>query len=121
MTKSWLIAFLLIKQPTMNLFNSVSKPLQNALADLGYNEPTPIQNETFSIILSGRDLVGIAQTGTGKTLAYCLPILDQLKYSTQLHPRILILVPTRELVNQVVDWYTIHHHHFSNLQLMALH
>ncbi len=87
----------------MNLFNSVSKPLQNALADLGYNEPTPIQNETFSIILSGRDLVGIAQTGTGKTLAYCLPILDQLKYSTQLHPRILILVPTRELVNQVVD------------------
>ncbi len=53
--------------------------------------------------MSGKDVVGIAQTGTGKTFAYLLPILRQLKFSNQQHPRILILVPTRELVIQVVD------------------
>ena len=55
------------------------------------------------MILSGRDVVGIAQTGTGKTFAYLWPILRDLKYSTQVNPRVLILVPTRELVVQVVE------------------
>ena len=87
----------------MNSFNNLSKPLQNAIADLGFNEPTEIQKEAYPVILSGRDLVGIAQTGTGKTLAYSLPVLEELKYSNQPHPRVLILVPTRELVSQVVE------------------
>ncbi|PID94426.1 MAG: DEAD/DEAH box helicase [Bacteroidetes bacterium] len=66
-----------------------------------YVYPTRIQQEAYSVILSGRDMVGVAQTGTGKTLAYLLPILRQLPYSEQRNPRILILVPTRELVLQV--------------------
>ncbi len=82
---------------------NISKQLLNALKDLGFNEPTPIQAEIYSVIMSGKDVVGIAQTGTGKTFAYLLPLLRQLKYSDQQQPRILILVPTRELVIQVVD------------------
>lgn len=88
----------------MNSFDNfnLSKPLRNAIVDLGFERPTPIQEETFSVILSGKDVVGIAQTGTGKTFAYMLPILQDLKFSKQVTPRILVLVPTRELVLQMV-------------------
>ncbi len=82
---------------------NLSKQLLNALADIGFDTPTPIQEKAFPIILSGRDAVGIAQTGTGKTFAYLLPILRQLSYSEQRQPRVLIVVPTRELVMQVVE------------------
>ena len=81
----------------------LTTPLSNALEDLGFIEPTPIQEAAFSVICSGKDVVGIAQTGTGKTLAYSLPLVRNLTYSTQENPRILILVPTRELVVQVVE------------------
>ena len=87
----------------MDSFKELSRPLQNAISDLGFSSPTPIQSKAFPLILSGRDMVGIAQTGTGKTMAYMLPILQNLKFSNQTHPKILILVPTRELVLQVVD------------------
>ncbi|WP_372800587.1 DEAD/DEAH box helicase [Lutibacter sp.] len=76
--------------------------LLNALNEMGFTTPTPIQKKAFSVIMSSKDVVGIAQTGTGKTFAYLLPILRQLKYSEQKHPRVLIVVPTRELVVQVV-------------------
>ncbi len=82
---------------------NINKPLLNAIADMGFTEPTPIQEKAFPIIMSGRDVVGIAQTGTGKTLAYLLPLLRQLPFSGQRQPRILIMVPTRELVLQVVE------------------
>lgn len=91
---------------TFQDFN-LSKQLQNAIDDLGFTEPTPIQKESFSVILSGKDVVGIAQTGTGKTLGYMLPILRELKYSEQVNPRVLVLVPTRELVVQVVEQITL--------------
>jgi len=81
---------------------NLNKPLLNALTDLEYVYPTPIQHESFPIVMSGRDVVGIAQTGTGKTFAYLLPVLRQLSYSEQRDPRVLILVPTRELVIQVI-------------------
>ncbi|MFK8039177.1 MAG: DEAD/DEAH box helicase [Crocinitomicaceae bacterium] len=81
---------------------NLNTPLQNALIDLGYIYPTPIQISALPVILSGKDVVGVAQTGTGKTFAYLLPILKQLKFSEQKHPRVLIMVPTRELVVQVV-------------------
>ena len=87
---------------TFEIFN-LSKQLQTAIDELGFKNPTPIQEESFSVILSGKDIVGIAQTGTGKTLAYMLPILQELKFSNQINPRILILVPTRELVLQLVE------------------
>ena len=82
---------------------NLNTPLLNALEDLGFSTPTPVQEQAFSTIMSGRDVVGIAQTGTGKTLAYLLPILRMLRYSEQTNPRVLILVPTRELVVQVVE------------------
>jgi ATP-dependent RNA helicase RhlE len=83
---------------TLNL----NAPLLNALSDLGITEPTPIQQKVFSVVMSGRDVVGIAQTGTGKTFAYLLPILRKLGFSEQRDPRVLIVVPTRELVIQLV-------------------
>ncbi|HEY3371840.1 MAG TPA: DEAD/DEAH box helicase [Prolixibacteraceae bacterium] len=82
---------------------NLNTPLLNALNDLGFVNPTPIQEKVYPAVMSGRDSVGIAQTGTGKTFAYLLPILRQLKYSDQKHARILIVVPTRELVLQVVN------------------
>jgi ATP-dependent RNA helicase RhlE len=77
--------------------------LQRALDDLGYTIPTTIQEKGFSVMMSGRDVVGIAQTGTGKTLAYLLPALMQWKFNKDKTPQILIIVPTRELVLQVVE------------------
>jgi ATP-dependent RNA helicase RhlE len=89
----------------MNTFEDfkIKKQLQNAIADLGFEKPTPIQQESYSTILGGSDFVGIAQTGTGKTIAYLLPILQDLKFSKELNPRVLVLVPTRELVIQIVE------------------
>ena len=87
---------------TFNDLN-LNTPLYNALDDLGFTTPTPIQAESFNVVAAGKDVVGIAQTGTGKTFAYMLPILKNLPYSTQENPRVLILVPTRELVVQVVS------------------
>ncbi|WMI67553.1 DEAD/DEAH box helicase [Mangrovimonas sp. YM274] len=82
---------------------NLNTPLYNALEDLGFSTPTPIQEQAFNVVASGKDVVGIAQTGTGKTFAYMLPILRNLKFSTQDNPRVLVLVPTRELVVQVVE------------------
>lgn len=82
---------------------NLSKPYLNAIEDLGFTEPTPIQEESFPVVMSGKDVVGIAQTGTGKTIAYMLPLLRMLPYSKEKKPRIMVLVPTRELVIQVVD------------------
>jgi len=81
---------------------NLKKSIQTALDELEYDQPTPIQIETYSTVRSGKDLVGIAQTGTGKTLAYLLPIIDWLSYSEQRMPRVIVMVPTRELVMQVV-------------------
>jgi len=81
---------------------NLNTPLYNALDDLGFTIPTPIQAQAFSVVASGKDMVGIAQTGTGKTFAYMLPVLKNLAFSKQDNPRVLVLVPTRELVVQVV-------------------
>ncbi len=82
---------------------NLNKPLLNALNDAGLETPTPIQEQSFSVIMSGRDLLGIAQTGTGKTLAYLLPSLRLWRFSKERFPQILIVVPTRELVVQVAQ------------------
>ena len=79
------------------------KSLQKALDEMGFSTPTPIQIKSMPVILSGRDMMGIAQTGTGKTFAYLLPILKQWKFQNTHTPRVLILVPTRELVVQVAE------------------
>lgn len=82
---------------------NLTKPLLNALTDLGYTTPTPIQQKVFSVVMSGKDVCGIAQTGTGKTFAYLLPSLRQLQFSKDRLPQLLIIVPTRELVVQVME------------------
>ncbi len=81
----------------------LTKQLDSALEKLNITNPTPIQEKSFKPILSGRDIMGIAQTGTGKTLAYLLPLLKTYQYSKTNQPKIVILVPTRELVVQVTD------------------
>lgn len=81
----------------------LKKALLNAVIDLKLEKPTPIQIQAFPKILSGQNIVGIAQTGTGKTFAYLLPILQELKFSKGTKPRVVIIVPTRELVVQVIE------------------
>ena len=87
---------------TFEQFN-LPKSVQKAIDDLGFVNPTPIQEKSFSVIMSGRDMMGIAQTGTGKTFAYLLPLLKLYKFTLTDTPKIVILVPTRELVVQVVE------------------
>lgn len=82
---------------------NLNKSLLNALEDLGLDSPTSIQSKVFSIVMSGKDMGGIAQTGTGKTLAYLLPLMRMWTFSKDKLPQIVILVPTRELVVQVLE------------------
>ena len=82
---------------------NLNTPLLNALNDLNISKPTTIQEKAFPVIMSGRDMVGIAQTGTGKTIAYLLPCLRNWKFTKEKYPQIFIVVPTRELVVQVVE------------------
>ena len=82
---------------------NLNKPLLNALAELGLTTPTPIQERVYSVVMSGRDVCGIAQTGTGKTIAYLLPCLRQYQFSKERTPQMIVLVPTRELVVQVME------------------
>src|SRR5690349_18645887 len=83
----------------------LSKPLLNALAAKDYRQATPIQLQSIPTVLTGRDLLGIAQTGTGKTAAFMLPSIDRLAASTRIpRPatcRMLVLAPTRELASQI--------------------
>jgi ATP-dependent RNA helicase RhlE len=82
---------------------NLNTALQSVLNDLGFTVPTTIQHRVFPVVMSGRDVCGIAQTGTGKTFAYLLPCLRQWKFSKDKTPQVLVLVPTRELVTQVVQ------------------
>jgi len=93
----------------------LAAPLQRALQDAGYTTPTPIQSEAIPVLVEGRDLLGVAQTGTGKTAAFALPILHHL----HAHPRpldrgsvrALILTPTRELAEQVGESFKTYGRH----------
>jgi len=96
--------FLLIQKIHMeNSFEKfeLNRQLLNAVADSGYTEPTPIQDKAIPLIMKGHDVLGIAQTGTGKTAAYLLPILMKIKYAQGTMPRCIIFAPTRELVMQI--------------------
>lgn len=85
----------------------LAKPLLKALAEKGYKEPTPIQAQAIPVVLQGKDLLGIAQTGTGKTAAFALPILQRLAEDRKPAPRrgfrCLVLSPTRELATQIAE------------------
>ena len=85
-------------------------PLQRALKEEGYTTPTPIQQQSIPHLLGGKDMIGIAQTGTGKTASFILPILHNMsgahKKTRRGSPRVLVLAPTRELAAQIGDSFT---------------
>src|ERR1700674_1669767 len=76
-----------------------------ACESLGYTEPTPIQNQAIPIVLSGQDLIGCAETGTGKTAAFLLPIIQRISERSRPGVRVLVLAPTRELALQIHQNY----------------
>jgi ATP-dependent RNA helicase RhlE len=87
---------------TFEDFN-LNRQLLNAVADLGFEKPTDIQQKCIPIIDGGQEVIGIAQTGTGKTAAYLLPILMKVKFAQGTEPRVLILAPTKELTLQIAE------------------
>jgi ATP-dependent RNA helicase RhlE len=92
-------------QTTQNKFEQfkLNRQLLNAIEEAGYTEPTPIQEQAIPLALAGQDILGIAQTGTGKTAAYTLPLLMRIKYAQGTDPRALVLAPTRELAMQISE------------------
>lgn len=84
----------------------LNRQILNAIGELGFTKPTEIQRKAIPIALAGHDLLGIAQTGTGKTLAFATPLIMKVKYAQGDHPRALILAPTRELVIQISAHFT---------------
>ncbi|MEO6282678.1 MAG: DEAD/DEAH box helicase [Dyadobacter sp.] len=92
-------------QTTQNKFEQfkLNRQLLSAIEEAGYTEPTPIQEQAIPLALSGQDILGIAQTGTGKTAAYTLPLLMRIKFAQGEHPRALIMAPTRELAMQISE------------------
>ena len=100
-----------------NVFTMLLEPLQRAVAEDGYRIPTPIQQQAIPQILAGKDLLGCAQTGTGKTAAFTLPMLQALSQApgrtTSGRPRALILTPTRELAAQIGDSIKTYGRHLS--------
>ena len=82
---------------------NLNRQLLNAVDELGYKIPTPVQKKSIPAILAGHDLIGIAQTGTGKTAAFLLPLLYKIKYAQGQLPRALILAPGKELAIQIFD------------------
>lgn len=97
----------------------ISATFQRALDDAGFSRPTPIQEKAIPPIRAGQDVIGIAQTGTGKTAAYLLPVLQKLNYAQGTFPRAIVLVPTKELVLQVEQHALVLVSH-SDLRVVAL-
>lgn len=93
-----------IEEKSENSFKDLglSQPVLAAIADAGYSKPTPIQEQAIPLIVQGRDVMGLAQTGTGKTAAFTLPIVDRLIDGPR-RTRVLVLTPTRELCIQVEE------------------
>ena len=89
----------------------LSAPLLTALKEKGYDQPTPIQQQSIRPIIDGRDIVACAQTGTGKTAAFCIPILQRLSERKASGVRALILTPTRELALQISENLTAYGKH----------
>jgi ATP-dependent RNA helicase RhlE len=102
----------------------LNEAITRALAQQNYATPTPIQAQTIPIVLSGRDLIGIAQTGTGKTAAFALPILHRLSANPRRPERkccrVLVLSPTRELSSQILDSFRVYGRHLPLASALAI-
>jgi ATP-dependent RNA helicase DeaD len=95
------------------------EPLLRVLTEVGYEAPTPIQAKTIPVLLAGRDLIGQAQTGTGKTAAFALPILQKLDL-TRAEPQALVLAPTRELAIQVAEAFHTYAKHIGRVSVLPV-
>ena len=115
-----------MKDTNLNSFTELglALPITRALADERYVTPTPIQAQTIPPAMTGRDIVGIAQTGTGKTAAFALPILHQIagnrKRPEKKTCRVLVLSPTRELSGQIVDSFKTYGRHMNVSVTLAI-
>ncbi|MEO7012671.1 MAG: DEAD/DEAH box helicase [Dokdonella sp.] len=98
---------------------ALSEPLQRILADVGYELPSPIQAETIPHLLAGKDVLGQAQTGTGKTAAFALPILNKLDLH-KTKPQALVLAPTRELAIQVAEAFQRYATHIPGFRVLPI-
>ena len=98
---------------------NLSAPLMKALKDVGYESPSPIQAETIPLVMAGKDLVGQAQTGTGKTAAFALPLLSRIDLKKKL-PQVLVLAPTRELAIQVAEAFQTYAKHIKGFHVLPI-
>ncbi len=98
---------------------ALEQPILKALNDVGYESPSPIQAETIPLLLEGRDVLGQAQTGTGKTAAFALPILSRLDLK-QKDPQVLVLAPTRELAIQVAEAFQKYATHIKGFHVLPV-
>ncbi len=107
--------------PTISNFKDLAlgEPLQRVLADVGYESPSPIQAETIPHLLDGKDVLGQAQTGTGKTAAFALPILEKLDLR-KTKPQALVLAPTRELAIQVAEAFQRYATHIPGFHVLPI-
>jgi len=110
-----------MESTTITSFNQLAlhKSLLKSLDEIGYETPSPIQSQTIPLLLDGKDLVGQAQTGTGKTAAFALPILSNLDIK-QKDPQVLVLAPTRELAIQVAEAFKKYATHLKNFHVLPI-
>src|SRR5450755_1763969 len=110
-----------VDSPTPASFRDLAlpAPLLRALSDVGYESPSPIQAATIPVLLSGADMLGQAQTGTGKTAAFALPALARLDMSKH-EPQVLVLVPTRELALQVAEAFLKYAAHLKGFHVLPI-
>ena len=110
-----------MKRDTVSAFDQLqlAAPLIKTLKDIGYETPTPIQAKTIPLLLEGSDVLGQAQTGTGKTAAFALPILSNLDLK-QKNPQALILAPTRELAIQVSEAFQTYAHKTKSFHVLPV-
>jgi len=94
-------------------------PLMKALEGIGYESPSPIQAKTIPLVMAGKDLVGQAQTGTGKTAAFALPLLSRIDLKKKI-PQVLVLVPTRELAIQVAEAFQTYAKHMKGFHVLPI-
>ena len=98
---------------------NLSAPILKALKDVGYETPSPIQTQTIPLLLEGRDVLGQAQTGTGKTAAFALPVLSNLDIK-QKDPQVMVLAPTRELAIQVAEAFQTYASHIKGFHVLPV-
>lgn len=98
---------------------NLGAPLMKALKDVGYESPSPIQAKTIPLVMAGKDLVGQAQTGTGKTAAFALPLLSRINLKKKL-PQVLVLAPTRELAIQVAEAFQTYAKHMKGFHVLPI-